>query len=148
MAMRLVLRKIVFEGFQSDNRKAVVNLSGLQTSIIYGGNGCGKTTFLKLLHAVLSKDGAALSKGNVNRVLIEYVDIYDMLHTVEIKRSPRQSEDLDIPISDLYDWSEFDLSTLSETNSLSLGVERGVSTQAIAIEALDITRFWRVTWME
>ncbi|WP_082631537.1 AAA family ATPase [Pseudomonas lactis] len=139
--MRLVLKKIVFEGFQSDNRRAVVNLSGLQTSIIYGGNGCGKTTFLKLLHAVLSKDGAALSKGNVSRVFIEYIDVLDVFCTVEIKRSLKYTVDLDTPIADQYDWSEFESSSLSETNSLSLGVERGVSTQAIAIEALDIARF-------
>ncbi|VVP88989.1 hypothetical protein PS910_02690 [Pseudomonas fluorescens] len=139
--MRLILKSVSFEGFQSDNRKAVVHFSGQQTSIIFGGNGCGKTTFLKLLHAVLSKDSAELIKGNVFRVILEYVDQFDLAHIVRVKRTKGLAENAEELFLDDYDWSELESSSLTESTSLSLGVERGVSTQALAIEPLDISRY-------
>lgn len=140
-AMRLILRSIVFEGFQSLTRKAEVHFSNSQTSIVFGSNGCGKTTFLKLIHAVLSKSSTALQKEQVSRVIIEYVDSDDVERIVKIKKISPPEELRAAGFAEEYDWSEFDASDLAASNSLSLGVERGVSTQVTPVEPSDIFRF-------
>lgn len=139
--MRLILRSIVFEGFQSLTRKAEVHFSNSQTSIVFGSNGCGKTTFLKLIHAVLSKSSTALQKEQVSRVIIEYVDSDDVERIVKIKKISPPEELRAAGFAEEYDWSEFDASDLAASNSLSLGVERGVSTQVTPVEPSDIFRF-------
>ena len=48
------LLSIYIAGFQSLNRAAYVEFAGGDISVIYGDNGCGKTTFLKLIHSILS----------------------------------------------------------------------------------------------
>lgn len=135
--MAIRLSSIQFLGFQSVARIARVDFSADQTSIIFGTNGCGKTTFLKLMHAVLSKDESVLLKENVYSAIVSYCADGEEFE-VAIPGFMRAGE----PDGKLeYDWGEFDLSHLAETRSLSLGVERGVQTQPISVEAGDIYRF-------
>ncbi len=138
--MRIELLSVVFDGFQSPDRRAEIAFSGQQTSIIFGSNGCGKTTFLKLLHALLGKDDSALEKGNVWKSTIIYrQQDDDELKTVVVRRVFRSFE-ADVQ-SVGFDWEEFENSSLNTTRSLSLGVERGVTTQALSVEPIDIGRF-------
>lgn len=140
--MRTILKEITFEGFQAENRRASVELSGLQTSILFGDNGCGKTTFLKLMHAVLSKNSAALVKNNVYSVSIVYVSADDLEKTVIVPRYTLPTDDESPEFLEDFDWTEFDDSPLNDISSLSLGVERGVPTQTLSIETFDVVRFF------
>lgn len=139
--MRLILESIRFLGFQSTNREATVKFSGSQTSIIFGDNGSGKTTFLKLIHAILSKDESSLAKENVHSIIIVFVDELDERHEVVIRPADDLVGGQGIGSTQSYDWREFDNCTLASTRSLSMGVDRGTTIQAAAVESGDIYRF-------
>ncbi|MBK5516706.1 AAA family ATPase [Pseudomonas sp. TH10] len=139
--MRLILDSIRFVGFQSSEREATVKFSGSQTSIIFGDNGSGKTTFLKLIHAVLSKDDGALARENVNSIIISFVDEFDESHEIAIHAFMEFHEEENISAIHSYDWEEFDDCPLASTRSLSMGVDRGITIQAAAVESTDIYRF-------
>jgi predicted ATP-binding protein involved in virulence len=139
--MRLILESIRFIGFQSRHREAFIKFSGSQTSIIYGNNGSGKTTFLKLIHAVLSKDDMTLAKENVRCTVISFVDETDERHEIIIPAFMEYHKEENVTVIHSYDWEEFNNSPLSKTKSLSLGVDRGTATQASAVESSDIYRF-------
>lgn len=136
------LRKIKFTGFQADQRVADVKFSEDQVSVIYGENGCGKTTFLKLLHAVFVKDSAILVKEKVELAEIEYV--YEgknyFVNVFRTKADLLEDQANEIIIRGAYDWSSFENSHLNGARSLSLGVERGVTTQASKIDTIDVLR--------
>jgi len=66
------LKRVKFIGFQSPNRTAEVHFSDDASSVIYGDNGCGKTTFLKLLHGILNQDSSILQKDDVISAHIDY----------------------------------------------------------------------------
>ncbi len=139
--MRTILKEMIFDGFQAENRRASVEFSGLQTSILYGDNGCGKTTFLKLMHAVLSKDSTALVKNNVYSATIVYVGEDDIERKITVSRYTSASDDNTSEIVEDFDWTDFEDSPLNDLTSLSLGVERGVSTQTLSVESFDVARF-------
>lgn len=139
--MRLVIESIRFTGFQSKTAEAFIKFSGSQTSIIFGLNGSGKTTFLKLINALLSKEESVLTKENVNRAEIIFIDNNDEKHTVVVSRSDDVSRGQGIASPKLYDWRQFDVSPLCKTTSLSMGVDRGTTIQSTSIEAADIFRF-------
>ncbi|HCF4144663.1 AAA family ATPase [Pseudomonas aeruginosa] len=139
--MKLVIESIKFIGFQSEKTEAFIKLSGSQTSIIFGRNGSGKTTFLKLINAILSKDESILSKEKVFRAEVVFVDEIDEKHTIIVGMSDDASRGQGIVSSKIYDWRQFDESPLSKTTSMSMGVDRGTTIQSTSIEASDIFRF-------
>ncbi|PWH04434.1 MULTISPECIES: AAA family ATPase [Shewanella] len=59
--------EITFHNFKSRDRFASVNFSDDNVTIIFGDNGCGKTTFLKAISAFLSQDESSLKALGVNR---------------------------------------------------------------------------------
>jgi predicted ATP-dependent endonuclease of OLD family len=131
------LRSIAFYGFKAPDRIAEVHFSEAQTSIIYGGNGSGKTTFLKLINAVLSKNEAELTKNKVYHITITFGSHmpYDTVHI------PAVHQLTDEAITKWnYEWNEFDDSLLTSYRSLSLGVDRGVALQT-EVHPGDIYRF-------
>ena len=152
--MRLILESIHFQGFQAQNAEAKVVFSGSQTSIVYGTNGSGKTTLLRLIHAILSKDEATLLKEKVGSIEIVFVDQMDEKHTICIA----PPNDLlggqgvgtgttilggqEIGGLQAYDWHAFDNCALAKATSLSLGVDRGNTIQAAAVESTDIYKFF------
>lgn len=136
--MNIVLREIKFTGFQSSNIEARVKFSGTQTSIVYGYNGSGKTTFLKLIHAVLAKDDSSLAREKVDRVEINFVNTADEPCRVVVQSQEDLAGGQGITTNQRYDWREFDASELSNTRSLSLGVDRGTSIEPAAVLAEDI----------
>ncbi|MCM3281390.1 AAA family ATPase [Exiguobacterium sp. MER 193] len=68
------LKKISINGFKSFNRNLELSFSEEMISVIYGENGNGKTTFLKIIHALLSKDEKILYNEKVQAVTIWYKD--------------------------------------------------------------------------
>lgn len=132
------LSSISFYGFKALDRIAEVQFSKSQTSIIFGGNGSGKTTFLKLINAALSKNEVELTKNKVVHISISYYDEDDdSEHLVSI---PSIYEIEDSPLKWRYDWTAFDDSKLCSIRSLSLGVDRGVALQT-EVHPGDIYRF-------
>ncbi|WP_092252749.1 AAA family ATPase [Pseudomonas sp. NFACC13-1] len=138
------LDRIKFVGFQSSDRTAEVHFSKDSASVIYGDNGCGKTTFLKLIYALLNKDSLAFRKEGVTSAEVDFRVDGGQLQTVSVVRVSLD-EDVDNGAQDApeiaYDWSELSESLLSASSSLSLGVERGVTTLASRIEVSDVIRY-------
>lgn len=70
--MKVKLKKIEIIGFKSSSKIAEVIFSDEDYTVIYGGNGSGKTTYLKLIHAIFSKDQLVLNENNVTEININY----------------------------------------------------------------------------
>ncbi len=113
------IESIKFQGFQASNRHAAVEFSDHDVTIIYGDNGCGKTTFLKAINAFLSQDNELLSLLGIQSIEIKILENNESKSFIVKK------------IEDGYDWSHFEKSGLVNSKSLSLGVERGISTQSL-----------------
>ncbi|EJS4016457.1 AAA family ATPase [Vibrio parahaemolyticus] len=135
------LQSIEIEGFQARDRKARLEFSqNSSVSVIYGDNGCGKTTFLKLIHGILNRDSSILASENVTRVTVDYYDDELVLKKVVVEQEPNFDEEGNL-IALEYNWESLVNSSLAESRSLSLGVERGVTTQSLRIDPHDIYGF-------
>ncbi|GJK17146.1 ATP-binding protein [Enterobacter cloacae] len=137
----ILIQKIEINGFKSPTSKLSVLLSGSNISVIYGDNGSGKTTFLKILHSILEKDEFILIQNKVSSVVLYYSYPDGNYDRTTIKRkyeSSKRSDSLKKNESSEYNWTDFLNSPLAELSSLSLGVERGVINQASRIEPRQI----------
>ena len=137
----ILIQKIEINGFKSPTSKLSVLLSGSNISVIYGDNGSGKTTFLKILHSILEKDESVLIQNKVSSVVLYYSYPDGNYDRTTIKRkyeSSKRSDSLKKNESSEYNWTDFLNSPLAELSSLSLGVERGVINQASRIEPRQI----------
>jgi len=147
------IKEIEIIGFQSENRKVNVLFSQRNTSIIYGENGSGKTTFLVIINAILKQNSSLLNSHNIKSIHIKYIvnleqkslnikkkDLIEIdkiyidesinINAIKNKISKDVLEDENgfyIKDSFEYDWSEFQESELVDTTSLSLGIERGIT---------------------
>lgn len=136
----ILIQRVEINGFKSPRSKLSVMLAGGNISIIYGENGCGKTTFLKILHSILEKDESALVQNKVSSVVIYFSNPvgYDSV-TIKRRYEPTKRSEISKKIDNTeYNWSDFLNSPLSELSSLSLGVERGIINQASRIEPRQI----------
>ncbi|MHC5131843.1 AAA family ATPase [Pseudomonas glycinis] len=135
----LRISRLKVQGFQHPERSVDVSFSNNPVSIIYGDNGCGKTTFLKLLFAALNQQTSALLEESVQELTIEYTDENETKKiTIALISTEVESES---PASERYDWSQLQNSPLGKSRSLSIGVERGLATQPIRIDPQIIHRF-------
>ncbi|WP_336778010.1 AAA family ATPase [Pantoea sp. USHLN256] len=134
------LNYVYIAGFRSESRAVYVEFAEGDISVIYGENGCGKTTFLKLIHAILSRDEDTLANESVTHVEISYTDNSRNVHLVQVSKRIKVGDD-GIYVT-YYDWDAFLNSSLSESTSLSLGVERGVTSESLKVEPIDIYRFF------
>lgn len=126
------MKKIIsfkINGFKAKDRIAKVNFSKENVTVIYGDNGCGKTTFLKTIFLFLSQDEDSLKSMNVQSIECSVL-INDEIQTILVKST-----------EDGYDWNQFDDSCFYDSKSMSLGVERGI-TQSMKIESGLIFRFF------
>lgn len=137
----LRLEKIEIAGFKSVGENVRVLFSPSNVSIIYGQNGSGKTSLLKVLHAVFSQDESTLLENEITRIIIDYSQ------GSEFKRISIEKIVKDIDhkneIKSYYDWSELAESDLFDASSLSLGVDRGMTNQTIKIDPRIIYDFFR-----
>lgn len=128
----LHINSIKIYGFKASNRFAKANFSDENVSVIFGKNGCGKTSFLKVLYGVLSQDESVLIQNSVEKVIIE-VSENDELYEVSVSKNTDGE----------YDWKEILDSSLADTSSLSLGVDRGTTNQTINADPVFLLEFFR-----
>ena len=125
------LLEIEFQGFKASNRSAKVEFSNENVSVIFGDNGSGKTTFLKAINSFLSQNDDALASIGIQKVTC-------------VVESGKQTKIVSVELTDDgYDWGGFEASVLANSTSLSLGVERGVSTQPFKIDPDLLVDFFR-----
>lgn len=136
----LRLERILINGFKTSKSSANVVFSPTNTSIIFGQNGCGKTSFLKIIHAIFVMDDAVLVSNSVNKIEIYYSQS-GVANSVTIKRRYETGKPSEMKSN--YDWDEYISSPLHRTSSLSLGVDRGVSNQQVKIDPRMIFDFFR-----
>lgn len=127
----LQLKQLRITGFKDPRKIVSVDFSDAPISVIYGDNGSGKTTFLKIISAFLSQDDSALAQLGVRLIECTYRH-GEVLKTISVERK-------DIS----YDWSALVESPLKDAKSISLGVERGISTQSIKMEPSVLYEFFR-----
>jgi ABC-type cobalamin/Fe3+-siderophores transport system ATPase subunit len=125
------IRKFKINGFKSDNKFASLSLSHGPSSIIYGPNGVGKTTILKILSAFFSKSESILLANKVKKV--DCTLVYDDLseHHVYAESNGESG----------YDWHTESCVCFDKLKSLSIGVERGIAPQNISINPVSIFDF-------
>lgn len=127
----------------SINKTLKVSFSTQNISVIYGENGCGKTTFLRCLSAVFAQNDAVLLKEKVESIVVEYSNNH-IVETVEINRTEEkevikdENEEPIIFTKPKYDWVQFRNSPLKDLKSILFGVNRGLST-SFEVSEEDIT---------
>jgi ABC-type lipoprotein export system ATPase subunit len=147
----IFLKKIVVNGFKSPSKSVQINFSKFQSSVIYGSNGSGKTTFLKILNAIFTQDDTVLFEEEVDSIEIEYtlinpsekgnkalhhkvVNIQKVINTSE-NQEELFKDNFSKPIDCHYDWDKISESELAHCKSLSLGVDRGSQSTRLNINS-------------
>lgn len=120
MDIKIIRFKIT--GFKSLNKITDVYFSDDNASVIFGGNGSGKTTFLKALASFLKQDEHELFELGIIKAELE-INFNNVKKNIIVERKKGEEN---------YNWSK-EADILKQLKSLSLGVERGVSTQNINI---------------
>lgn len=127
----------------SINKTLKVSFSTQNISVIYGENGCGKTTFLRCLSAVFAQNDSILLKEKVESIVIKFILNHNE-ETVKINRIEEkevikdENEEPIIYFNTKYDWGQFRNSALKDLRSILFGVNRGLST-SIEVSEEDIT---------
>lgn len=129
----LRLEYIKFQGFKSSSRIAELVFSRTPISVIYGPNGSGKTSLLRAISAFLSQDDAILGSLGIDVITchFSYDEKISEFETVVVTKTDEG-----------YDWVDFAKSKLAISSSLSLGVERGISTQSGRLDEEMIMEFF------
>ena len=149
------LQEVKIIGFKNEKTSIKLEFSTEPASVIFGDNGCGKTTFLKLLQSVLSRDESTLVSEDVSEVAIKYsYDHENKKHFEEVIISKVETNEIsDDEFDDLfgsdnpfgtdnqYDWNEYDSSYLSNCRSISLGVDRGYPSPRLNASSGQLMKF-------
>jgi predicted ATP-dependent endonuclease of OLD family len=127
------ISKITIEGFKSSNITAEI-IFNTEISILYGLNGSGKTTVLRIIHSILAQNEEILRKEKVNKVTLCLIDSKNIESKVKLTYNKKEEK---------YDWKEIDNSILSKSKSLLIGVQRGVPVSVSSIPPSLIYDFLR-----
>lgn len=130
------LKKITITGLKNMNRRICVCFSELNVSVLYGENGCGKTTLLRLINAILSYDDNALLNESVEEIEIIYegqegekrVKIQkEEVRITNDEESADENDENDVFIMYRYNWEKLKESELAKATSMLFGVNRGIT---------------------
>ena len=66
------IKKVIIQGFKTPDRVVSIEFPDTQLSVLYGKNGVGKTTFLKILQAVFDQNERILNEESVEHIEIFY----------------------------------------------------------------------------
>ncbi len=119
------LNFIKLKGFKDPDREVTVEFSKEPITVIYGENGCGKTTLLKVLYAIFKNDLVYLDNEHISKVILGY--------------SLENKEEKEISIILEKDRDGFgssilgDIGDLDNLTSILFGVNRGLVSTDISI---------------
>lgn len=121
----LKIKKAKINGFHSSKKKIEFEFASDNITIMFGDNGCGKTTLLQILNAVFAKDDEVLLNHKVNTIDIVF-EQDDMEKDVTISQVHEetiyQRNNARLMRILYYDWTQLDNLGLQRT--LLLGVDR------------------------
>ena len=106
------LKSVKVERDYQLNRVLEVKFSDYNVSVIYGENGCGKTTILRLINAFLSQNDSIFSQEKVLSMSIAFctecgenvVSVYKRERRIKIKDEKNETIE---QITWYYDWEEY-----------------------------------------
>ena len=115
------LKKIIIEGFKSKDCTIEYTFKDSNFTIVFGENGCGKTTLLQIIHAVFACDESVLVDNQVKKIILIVncdgvecaVTVCENTFTEEFNTRKKH-----------YNWEEFNKYNLSKIRTGFLSVER------------------------
>lgn len=145
--------KIILHGFKDKKRIVEFQFSKEPITMIFGANGCGKTSFLRILNAILTKDEQVLHKENIQRIDIEIsendirsnvciektevkidkdntmleFELLEHEHLIRQEYIKSINQNTGWVVINKYNWDEYDKSNISDISSILFGVNRGIS---------------------
>lgn len=135
----LRLDKIRIEGFKDPTRIIEFEFTKDQVTVIYGENGCGKSTFLKMLHAIFKKDDIFFQQENIERIQLNFsyagkkgtanFNITKTLGGTKVIEVMVQPDEFKVYLKDTDEEPEKFEDYLWNTRTLLLGVNRGVTEE-------------------
>lgn len=151
------LTRIEINGFKADRRKIEIDLSPENVTIIYGENGVGKTTLLKILFAIFSHNEELLKNEKVKEIILYYQDSSANSRKNNKVKIERIEETKELIVIDddqkhkkilvstniRFDWNHYDNSPLFNCKSISIGVQRGIPNPSSQVDPESIIRFFR-----
>jgi len=147
------LKRITIERDYATKRELTVELSSRQVSVIYGENGCGKTTMLKLFTAFLSQNESVFLQEKVLKYEVVYL-VESQEKKVVVSRIENEEILLDEEGNDLkqdvmsYDWNELRKSELQNRTCILFGVNRGISNNISISEEVIYNSVIRTSYAE
>lgn len=133
------LKSVKVKRDYSLNNILEVFFSDCNVSVIYGENGCGKTTLLRLLNAFFSQNDTIFSQEKVIEMTVRFNE-----DGVEKEVTVSKKERVEIindeegnkinQVSMFYDWSEYRSSKIFGVSSILFGVNRGIANGIRASE--------------
>ena len=133
--MDIKLRSIEVKRDYSLNSILKVCFSDYNISVIYGENGCGKTTILRLINAFLSQNDSVFSQEKVLWMSMTYrlegIETKVLVEKKErIENIIDEDENIREQVSIYYDWSDYRKSALVGMSSILFGVNRGITNNS------------------
>lgn len=133
--MDIKLKSVEVKREYSMNNILKVEFSSYKVSVIYGENGCGKTTILRLINAFLSQNDSIFSQEKIISMSMTY-DLKGIEKKIIVEKKERkeiiddENQNLIEQISNYYDWSQFRKSELVGMSSILFGVNRGITNNS------------------
>lgn len=133
--INIKLKSVEVKRDYSLNNILKVCFSDYNISVIYGVNGCGKTTILRLISAFLAQNDSVFTQEKVLWMSMTYQSdgIEKEVH-VEKKERKEKIKDNDGNIIEqtltFYDWGDYRSSELVWMSSILFGVNRGIANNS------------------